>query len=734
MDHPRGIGSALEPPFRGEFVSPSRKSRLRAAAALGAFVLVAGTATTAAAASHPDPATRHLMATTGASATDIGYAIDKPLCKTKVRRGYMNCFAMQRVPVRRGTPGARPYLKRVPSTSRPATLTLGPANGYTPADLAAAYGFNPDTPRTNQLVAIIDWYNDPHARSDLNKFDARYSLPKETASSFQIVNQKGQPYPNQKDSGTSASLKGKDSAGEIMLDVESVRAVCHTCRILLVEATDGRADHLATAENTAASLGATEISNSYGGPEFLPFPKVLKDAYNHPGVVITASTGDDGWFDWDFSNDTGNPTGSSNAPEFPASSPNVVSVGGTTLILSGTGAVISQAVWNNNGLSDQIGHSGDSTFDPGPEGASGGGCSVAFGAPAWQKNFAGYSATGCGKRLSADVSLIGDPQYGFDTYDSWSPPPPPPTAWPWTTVGGTSLSSPIVAAMYALAGGGGGAAYPASSLYTNASLHPSEVFDVVDGGNGFCGGDTVSNCGNAALARSSGSTNNPNALGFSNVDCSFPSPTTTTVAPLPPPSSECNAAPAYDGASGVGAPTTSGLFTPTNPRISISHPSKLRLHKTASFTIHDTPRITGTTVKTALVDWGDGKQTSGTALTKSHTYTKPGHYFVVAIIVDNLNQESFAFTTVTVGKKLIAHIFGPTRTKQRHKARFHLTASDPNTGGKIKSISWSWGDGHHSSGKRVSHTWHKHGRYKIKITLRDNTGVKTTYIRHERVK
>jgi len=106
----------------------------------------------------------------------------------------------------------------------------------------------------------------------------------------------------------------------------------------------------------------------------------------------------------------------------------------------------------------------------------------------------------------------------------------------------------------------------------------------------------------------------------------------------------------------------------------------------------------------------------------------------VTVVVDNLHQESFALTSVTVGKRLLAHIFGPTRTSTGHKARFHLTAHDPNTGGKIKSIRWRWGDGHHSSGKRVSHAWQQQGRFKIRITLRDNTGVRTTYIRHIRVR
>lgn len=709
--------------------SPLSRPHLRAAAAVSIVVLVAGTATATAEAAtgHPDPAAQHLAAVTGASQSDIGYAVDQPLCKTAVRRGYMNCFAIKRVPVAKGTPGAQPYLKRVPGSAKSDLLSLGPAKGYTPADLATAYGFNPDTPRSNQLVAIIDWYNDPNIKTDLNTFNANYGLPAETASSFRIVNQNGEASP------LPSSSAGHASAGEISLDVEAVRAVCHTCRILLVEAKSGRSDFLADAVNTAAEMGATEITNSYGGPEFSGLPKSMKEAYNQPGVVITASTGDDGWHDWDFSNDPSHPQNASAAPEFPASSPDVISVGGTNLLLNGDGTIASQTVWNENGPDDNVGLNGSGPtgpFDPGPEGATGGGCSALFSAPTWQKIFPGYSAAGCSsKRLSADVSMLGDPQTGFDTYDTWGT-----GDNGWLTVGGTSLSSPIVAAMYALAGGSGGSAYPAASLYTNATLHPTDVYDVVSGGNGFCGGDTTGNCGNSVALLTGDNTHNPNALGSGNVDCSFPRNTNDVVSP-PTLSSECNAVTGYDGASGVGTPLTSALFAATNPRLSLTHPKVVKFRKASKFTLHYTPRIGGTHLSAALVNWGDGNESSGTALTKSHTYRKAGHYTVVAVVADNLGQESLAFTSITVGKKLIAKVAGRTTAKVGHKAKFHLSGlRDPNTGGKVTSISWSWGDGHHSKGKRVSHTWHKARKYKVTVTLRDNTGVKTTYVVHEKVK
>jgi PKD repeat protein len=175
-------------------------------------------------------------------------------------------------------------------------------------------------------------------------------------------------------------------------------------------------------------------------------------------------------------------------------------------------------------------------------------------------------------------------------------------------------------------------------------------------------------------------------------------------------------------------------LTPTNPKISISHPHSLRLHKSASFPIHYAARIGGTHVSDAFVRWGDGKTSSGINLAKTHTYTKPGHYFVVAIVTDNRGQQSIATTSVTVGKKLKVTVIGPTKTRHGHKARYRVTASDPNTGGKVTKLSWKWGDGHTSSGKRVSHRWSRPGKYRVKVTVRDNTGIKRTVVKRVAVK
>src|SRR2546421_289533 len=95
---------------------------------------------------------------------------------------------------------------------------------------------------------------------------------------------------------------------------------------------------LSPAENTAARLLASEISNSWGGPE----PGADSPAFNHPGVVITASSGDNGYLDW---------LGSERHVNYPASSPHVGAGGGTRLLQS-KGIWYSESGWNDGGLKE----------------------------------------------------------------------------------------------------------------------------------------------------------------------------------------------------------------------------------------------------------------------------------------------------------------------------------------------------------------------------------------------
>ena len=201
-------------------------------------------------------------------------------------------------------------------------------------------------------------------------------------------------------------------ATEISIDVQMARAICQNCHILLVETKSEEFTDLGAGVNAAAKAGATEISNSYGGTEQSSYGSLDSTYFNHPGIVVAASSGDCGYYNKLCPEDTV-------GANFPADSPDVVAVGGTSLTESG--GVWSSTVWQEGG-SD---------------------CSTVFSAAAWQSQVSGFSAAGCGSgRAIADVAAMGDPNTGVDVYDSTPEEPGAPTGWGvW---GGTSVAAPIV--------------------------------------------------------------------------------------------------------------------------------------------------------------------------------------------------------------------------------------------------------------------------------------------------
>ena len=217
----------------------------------------------------------------------------------------------------------------------------------------------------------------------------------------------------------------------------------------------------------------------------------------------------------------------------PAALPTVVSVGGTSLKLNENGTRNSETVWNDNGPRDEVGLETKKR-----KARRGGGCSTLFTAPPWQQNVAGWAATGCGtKRLDNDIAAVADPYTGFDIYDSYNcgrSCEEHGGGEGWETIGGTSLSSPIVAAIYALAGGGGGVSYPAATLYSHLG-QSSALYDVTEGGNGYCDGE-----------RRGRAVSRPSTNTYGSIDCEG-----TTA---------CDAAAGFDGPSGVGTPKGLGGF------------------------------------------------------------------------------------------------------------------------------------------------------------------------------
>ena len=253
--------------------------------------------------------------------------------------------------------------------------------------------------------------------------------------------------------------------------------MCQSCKILLVEANSEHDADLAAATDEAVALGADEVSNSYGSPEEEEEGAQYAAAYDHPGVVVVASSGDSGYYDWEEVEEL---APAPEQPDGPASYPTVVSAGGTSLKLSSRGARKSEVVWNDSGQpSSNGGFRHAKQFA-----ATGGGCSTLFTAPAWQQQAAGWAASGCGThRLSSDVSAVADPYTGFDIYSSYNYEAFAETGW--MTIGGTSLSSPLISAMYALAGGSHAVSYPAETLYEHLG-DSGALFDVTQGGDGYC--------------------------------------------------------------------------------------------------------------------------------------------------------------------------------------------------------------------------------------------------------
>jgi subtilase family serine protease len=443
------------------------------------------------------------------SEAGTSYAKVRQVCPAP-KPGDATCFSLALLPAPASAAGARPY------QAGAGALSSGPAGGFTPADLASAYRFIPSGGGAGQTVAIVDAYNDPNIEKDLSTFDVQYGLEACTRSNrcFKKVSQ----------TGSDASLPPADTVGwslETALDVETAHSVCENCKILLVEADSQSLANLAAAVNEAVSLGANEISDSYGALES-QMGESEQAAYDHPGVVITASAGDSGYLNWDYVAAFLNAPGRPNAP---ASLPSVVAVGGTSLKLKTNGTRKSETVWNDSGRPS---YKEFKQFS-----ATGGGCSTLFTAPEWQQGAPGWASVACGsKRLDNDIAAVADPYTGFDIYDSYVYEPEFTPGW--LTIGGTSLSSPLISALYGLSGGSHGVSYPAATPYTHLG-DASALYDATTGGDGYCDGEPAEPCGEPAINEE-----------FGNIDCEG--------------TTSCDAALGYDGPSGVGTPNGLAAF------------------------------------------------------------------------------------------------------------------------------------------------------------------------------
>ncbi|HEV2413107.1 MAG TPA: S53 family peptidase [Candidatus Saccharimonadales bacterium] len=321
-------------------------------------------------------------------------------------------------------------------SGNPAAATL-PA-GYGPLQFHTAYQI-PSTSSNPGVIGIVDAYGDSTISSDLATYDKTYGLSSFPTCSTSV---KTACFEKISQTGSTTRFPGNNSgwALETSLDVEVAHQTCQNCKLVLVEANNSSYSNLMAAVDEAHSLGATVISNSYGSSEFNGETS-YDSHFNYTGTAIIFAAGD-----------------SSYGPIYPAASPHVVSVGGTTLNLSSSNAWQSETVWNGTGS----------------------GCSVYEPRPTFQSDSA------CTNRTIADVSADADPNTGAAVYDSvgyyWSR--------GWFQVGGTSLATPLIAGIYALANNVGSSVY-ANSVPYSAVSYGVNMHDITTGSNGSCNGTNL---------------------------------------------------------------------------------------------------------------------------------------------------------------------------------------------------------------------------------------------------
>ena len=300
------------------------------------------------------------------------------------------------------------------------------SSGFGPSDLASAYKLDTSL-SPGATIAIVDAYDYANAESDLASYRSKYGLPACTTSNgcFKRVNQDGNTSPL-----PSAAPSNDDWTVEAALDLDMASAACPKCKLILVEADDDQGDGLFIANNGAASLHPTVISNSWGGPES-GSESSYEHYFDHAGIGIFVAAGDSGYDD------------GGQGPDYPSTSAHVTGVGGTSLAKSSSSRGWSEKAWSDGGSS----------------------CSTSIAKPSYQ------TSTACSKHMTSDVSAVADPNTGVAVYNAAN--------GGWIVVGGTSAASPFVAAVYALYGLGGQA--PGWSYN-----HATAFFDVSSGSNGSC--------------------------------------------------------------------------------------------------------------------------------------------------------------------------------------------------------------------------------------------------------
>jgi subtilase family serine protease len=406
--------------------------------------------------------------------------------------------------------------KRRRRNLRPAWDTLDDRclpSGYTPAQITTAYGLNGITftsssgtkvaaDGSGQTIALIEAYSDPNIQATLNAFDAEYGLPNITLN---VINQAG----SQTDTGW---------AGEESADVEWAHVMAPGAAIDVIEAAPGNSDtsfnDIMAAVQTANMIkGVTVVSMSWGSSEFNG--EASYDSYfTTPGITYIASSGDNAVVEW------------------PSTSPNVLSVGGTSLFLNSSGAYETESGWID----------------------AGGGLSQYENEPSYQQ-----SVQSTGDRSTPDVSFDADPNTGLSVY--LIPPNSTSGQGYWGVFGGTSGGAPSWAGIIAvidqgraLAGQGSlSTAQTLTTLYSAPSISYHQVAETPSQGGSGGGTNTAIN---TTTYNTQSGLGTPNGIAL--IQAFVPTASTSTPTPTPTPSPTPTSPP-------VGMPTPTPWWPTTAP-------------------------------------------------------------------------------------------------------------------------------------------------------------------------
>jgi subtilase family serine protease len=295
--------------------------------------------------------------------------------------------------------------------------------GETPQSLRTLYGIPANG--GSELIAVVVAFHYATIEADLAQFNTKFALPACTIPNgcLRVI--------------SLTSTVQCSWAAEAALDVQWIHALAPRAKILLVEAKTDNLDDMFDAVSKAAqevkSAGGGLVSMSWASEEFSgeeTYDKTFID-----GVLFVASSGDVGGL-----------------VTYPAASPRVVSVGGTSLVRDNAGQLVSEIGWNG----------------------SGGGYSAYETLPPYQQGIANIST---GARSIPDVSANADPYSGVSVWIgvpcSGSP--------GWRQAGGTSLAAPIIAAMINVAGiRRNTSAAEVQAVYANA-MNSARVRDITSG-------------------------------------------------------------------------------------------------------------------------------------------------------------------------------------------------------------------------------------------------------------